>query len=667
MKLYRECWVSARADVGFMYVLVMAVIVIGKLAIADPTISVQEYVTCNSDLHPNSATFERNYVVAMKSISAQNDLHRFGVQKEGNDSNSIYALFQCREDLSHTDCSLCFSEARTQVSAKCTLYSGGRIYMDGCFLRYHTRSFFNQTMDAADTKICGSQKSIQPQSFLRSTQKLLNIITTQTLEKGDFSVGSTDGPSTKIYALAECWKTLSKPLCRDCILNASAKILSCSPSFQGQALNAGCYMRYDTSPFFNLTSQSAASTSGDYVRQLGKLIAWVADSPCLGLLIWRKKRNSHRLQQRLLQRNEAQNESGGQSFAILHSQLNFKYETLEIATNNFDPANKLGEGGFGSVYKGTLPEGREIAVKRLFYNTGQDVREFLNEVNLISGVQHKNLVKLLGCSVKGPERLLVYEYLANKSLDRFLFDATKNRLLDWGSRFDIILGIAMGLAYLHEGSEIRIIHRDIKPSNVLLDENLKPKIADFGLARYFAADQSHLSTGVAGTLGYMAPEYVVRGQLTEKADIFSFGVLVLEILSGKRNSSFIPAEATQSLLAVIWNHYQAEKVADIIDPNCNMEEALRVVQVALLCTQASATLRPSMSKVVQMLTNKEQKLPVPRQPPFVELQAASDQTFHLPYKFGASISEASINDVTLSVPQPRLLQHSKPRWDIPNP
>eukprot|EP01018_Ginkgo_biloba_P023652 Gb_13945 [translate_table: standard] len=287
---------------------------------------------------------------------------------------------------------------------------------------------------------------------------------------------------------------------------------------------------------------------------------------------------------------------------------------------------------YSNETKGTLPEGREIPVKRLFYNTGQDVREFLNKVNLISGIQHKNLVKLLGCSVKGPERLLVYEYLANKSLDRFLFDATKNRLLDWGSRFDIILGIAMGLAYLHEGSEIRIIHRDIKPSNVLLDQNLKPKIADFGLARYFAADRSHLSMELQEHC-YMAPKYVVRGQLTEKADIFSFGVLVLKILSEKRNSNFVPAEATQSLLAVIWNHYQAEKVADIIDPNCNMEEALCVVQVALLCTQASATLCPSMSKVVQMLKNKEQKLPVPRQSPFVELQAASDQSLfasHLP-------------------------------------
>eukprot|EP01018_Ginkgo_biloba_P008804 Gb_01656 [translate_table: standard] len=616
----------------------------GKLATADSSISVQQYATCNPDLRSDSATLDRNYAVAMESISAPNDLHRFGALQEGNEPNStVYVLFQCREDLSHTDCSLCFSQAKTQVSAKCTFYSGGRIYLDGCFLGFQSTAFFNQTLDAADTKICGRQKSIQGQSFLRSTQKLLNTITTQTLEKEGFSVGSIDGPSTKIYALAECGKTLSKPLCRDCLVNASAKILSCSPSFQGQALNAGCYMRYDTAPFFNLTSGGSKHTKLSII--LGTIATVAFMGVGLGLLIWRRKRNSRRLQQRLLQRNEAQNESGGQSFAIPNSQLNFKYETLEIATKNFDPANKLGEGGFGSVYKGTLPEGREIAVKRLFYNLGQDVREFLNEVNLISGVQHKNLVKLLGCSAKGPERLLVYEYLANKSLDRFLFDPTKNRLLDWARRFDIILGTAVGLAYLHEGSEIRIIHRDIKPSNVLLDENLKPKIADFGLARYFAADQSHLSTGDAGTLGYMAPEYMVRGQLTEKADIFSFGVLVLEILSGKRTK---PAEATESLLAVIWNHYQSEKVADIIDPNCNTEEALRVVNVALLCTQASATLRPPMSKVVQMLTNKEQKLPVPRQPPFVELQDASDQTFHLPYQFGASI-----NDVTLSVPQPR--------------
>eukprot|EP01018_Ginkgo_biloba_P008808 Gb_01662 [translate_table: standard] len=486
MKLYKRFCVTERAAIAFMYVLVISVIVIGKLATADRTISLQEYAICNSDLRSGSATFARNYVVAVESISAQNDLHRFGALKEGNDSNSVYALFQ------------------------------------------------------------------------------------------------------------------------DCLVNASAKILSCSPSFQGQALNAGCYMRYDTSPFFNLTSGGSKHTKLSII--LGTIATVAVMGVGLGLLIWRRKINSRRLQQRLLQRNEAQNESGGQSFAIPNSQLNFKYETLEIATKNFDPANKLGEGGFGSVYKGTLPDGREIAVKRLFYNMGQDVREFLNEVNLISCVQHKNLVKLLGCSAKGPERLLVYEYLANKSLDRFLF--------------------AVRLAYLHEGSEIRIIHRDIKPSNVLLDQNLKPKIADFGLARYFAAERSHLSTGVAGTLGYMAPEYMVRGQLTEKADIFSFGVLVLEILSGKRNT---PAEATESLLAVIWNHYQSEKVADIIDPNCNTEEALRVVNVAFLCTQTSATLRPPMSKVVQMLTNKEQKLPVPRQPPFVELQDASDQTFHLPY------------------------------------
>eukprot|EP01018_Ginkgo_biloba_P008794 Gb_20961 [translate_table: standard] len=375
MNLYTNCWIRARAAVGFMYVLVMSVIVMGKLATTDPRISLPEYAICNSDFHPNSATYEINYVVAMKSISEQTDLHRFGVQKEGNDSNSIHALFQCREDLSHTDCSLCFSQARTQLGAKCTVYSGGRIYMDGCFLRYQITWFFNQTVDAADTKICGSQKSIRPQRFLRSTQKLINNISTQTLEKESFSVGSTDGPSTKIYALAECWKTLSKPLCRDCLLNASAKILSCSPSFQGQALNAGCYMRYDTAPFFNLKShESAASTSaGSKHTKLSVILGTIATVAImgvgLGLLIWIRTRNSRPLQQRRLQRNEAQNESEGQSFHILNSQLNFKYETLKIATKNFDPANKLGEGGFGSVYKVMLEESAYLFFKLFFLSS----------------------------------------------------------------------------------------------------------------------------------------------------------------------------------------------------------------------------------------------------------------------------------------------------------
>ncbi|GFP98945.1 cysteine-rich receptor-like protein kinase 42, partial [Phtheirospermum japonicum] len=182
------------------------------------------------------------------------------------------------------------------------------------------------------------------------------------------------------------------------------------------------------------------------------------------------------------------------------SNLNFKYETLEKATNYFDLSRKLGQGGAGSVYKGTLPNGKTVAVKRLFFSTRQWVDEFFNEVNLISGIEHKNLVKLLGCSIEGPESLLVYEFVPNMSLEHYIFDNNKVRILSWKERYNIIVGTAEGIGYLHGGCEYRIIHRDIKNSNVLLDENFEAKIADFGLARCFAADKTHLSTGIAGTL-----------------------------------------------------------------------------------------------------------------------------------------------------------------------
>ncbi|XP_051119667.1 cysteine-rich receptor-like protein kinase 29 isoform X4 [Andrographis paniculata] len=218
------------------------------------------------------------------------------------------------------------------------------------------------------------------------------------------------------------------------------------------------------------------------------------------------------------------------------SGLFFKLEALQIATNFFSDLNQLGRGGFGPVYKGLLPNGQEVAVKKLSLNSRQGLREFTNEVKLLLRVQHKNLVMLLGCCVEGPEKMLVYEYLRNRSLDYFLFDRKKSPLLDWAKRFQMVKGIARGLLYLHEEAPERIIHRDIKASNILLDDQLNPKIADFGLARLFPGDETHLSTfKISGTLGYMAPEYAMRGYLSVKTDVFSFGILVLEIVSGRKN------------------------------------------------------------------------------------------------------------------------------------
>ncbi|MBA0823697.1 hypothetical protein Goarm_020412, partial [Gossypium armourianum] len=219
-------------------------------------------------------------------------------------------------------------------------------------------------------------------------------------------------------------------------------------------------------------------------------------------------------------------------------QKHFPFEILVAATKDFHPHQKLGEGGFGPVYRGKLDDGREVAVKKLSHSSRQGKKEFENEARLLARVQHRNVVNLLGYCVHGAEKLLVYEYVTNESLDKLLFKSNRKTELDWKRRYEIISGVARGLLYLHEDSHNRIIHRDIKAGNILLDDKWVPKIADFGMARLFPEDQTHVNTRVAGTNGYMAPEYVMNGRLSVKADVFSFGVVVLELISGQRNSSF---------------------------------------------------------------------------------------------------------------------------------
>ncbi|CAK9213211.1 unnamed protein product [Sphagnum troendelagicum] len=285
----------------------------------------------------------------------------------------------------------------------------------------------------------------------------------------------------------------------------------------------------------------------------------------------------------------------------------FPYNVLKVATKNFHMSNKLGEGGFGAVFKGLLPDGTEVAVKQLSVGSKQGNDEFLNEVMFITSVQHRNLVKLRGCCLKADERILVYEYLPNRSLSQALFDKEHALQLNWPTRLKIVLGTAQGLAYLHEGCRTRIVHRDIKASNILLDEDFTPKIADFGLARFFQDNQTHVSTRVAGTKGYLAPEYALRGQLTEKADVFSFGVVVLELVSGRSNFDLRLPLDTAYLLDWTWQLHEKKRLKDVMDPSLlegisySEEEALRVVTIALLCTQSEPTMRPTMTRVVAML------------------------------------------------------------------
>ncbi|XP_059660580.1 G-type lectin S-receptor-like serine/threonine-protein kinase SD1-1 isoform X2 [Cornus florida] len=295
--------------------------------------------------------------------------------------------------------------------------------------------------------------------------------------------------------------------------------------------------------------------------------------------------------------------------------------TVYAATNKFSSENKIGQGGFGPVYKGELPNGQEIAVKRLSQSSGQGPKEFKNEVILIANLQHRNLVRLLGCCIQGEERMLIYEYMSNKSLNNFIFDETRRKLLSWKKRFNIIMGIARGLLYLHQDSRLRIIHRDLKTSNILLDGEMEPKISDFGIARIFGGEQTEEKTKrVIGTYGYMSPEYAMRGHFSVKSDVFSFGVLVLEIISGQKNWGFCHPEHDFNLIGHAWKLWSEEKPMELMDKvleeSFSVNEVLRCVQVGLLCVQQRPEDRPSMSDVAFMLSNESTLLPQPKEPGF---------------------------------------------------
>ncbi|XP_052289584.1 G-type lectin S-receptor-like serine/threonine-protein kinase At4g27290 isoform X25 [Citrus sinensis] len=325
----------------------------------------------------------------------------------------------------------------------------------------------------------------------------------------------------------------------------------------------------------------------------------------------------------------------------------FELATISNATNNFSINNKLGEGGFGPVYKGTLVDGQEIAVKRLSKISDQGLKELKNEVILFSKLQHRNLVKLLGCCIHGEEKLLIYEFMPNKSLDYFIFDQTNSKLLDWSKRFHIICGTARGLLYLHQDSRLRIIHRDLKASNVLLDHDMNPKISDFGLARTCGGDKTEGNTNrVVGTYGYMAPEYASDGKFSVKSDVFSFGILLLEIISGKKNRGFYHSDNKLNLIGHAWKLWNEGMPSQLIDPciqgSFNLAEVIRCIHIGLLCVQQHPKDRPSMPSVILML-GSETVLPQPKQPGYLADRKSTRQDYS-----SSTPESCSTNTITIS-------------------
>nr|XP_043619925.1 G-type lectin S-receptor-like serine/threonine-protein kinase At4g27290 [Erigeron canadensis] len=328
--------------------------------------------------------------------------------------------------------------------------------------------------------------------------------------------------------------------------------------------------------------------------------------------------------------------------------LLFGLPTLIKATNNFSVTNKLGEGGFGPVYKGVLEDGQEIAVKRLAKASNQGLPEFKNEVMLISKLQHRNLVKLLGWCIKGDEKMLIYEYMPNKGLDTFIFDNNQSKLLDWSARYRIINGIARGLLYLHQDSRLRIIHRDLKVSNILLDADMNPKISDFGMARSFGGNQNEANTTrVVGTYGYMSPEYAGNGIFSIKSDVYSFGVLMLELVCGEKNRGFVHKEHSNSLIGHVWVLHKEGRSLELVAmcsyESINASQVLRSIHVGLLCVQRRPEDRPPMTSVIMML-GSENPLPSPQKPGFF-IETDIEDTTHSSSSCGTS----STNELSITM------------------
>ncbi|XP_010432720.1 PREDICTED: putative cysteine-rich receptor-like protein kinase 39 [Camelina sativa] len=433
-----------------------------------------------------------------------------------------------------------------------------------------------------------------------------------------------------VYMLMQCTPDITSQDCKTCLQDCVARFRELFWGRQGGEVNRpSCFFRWDLYPFHgafgNVTrvpapprppaQEKKSSITDEKGRRIGDsgIIAIVVVFTFIIILVFvafikvhARSRKSHNI----INGGAGYSDSDGQYM------LRFDLGMLLTATNEFSPENKLGQGGFGTVYKGTLFNGKEVAVKRLTKGSGQGDIEFKNEVSLLTRLQHRNLVKLLGFCNEGDEVILVYEFVPNSSLDSFIFDDEKRSLLTWELRYRIIEGIARGLVYLHEDSQLKIIHRDLKLSNILLDAEMNPKVADFGTARLFDTDVTRAETKrIAGTRGYMAPEYLNHGQISAKSDVYGFGVMLLEIISGERNKRF----EGEGLAAFAWKRWVEGKPEIIIDPflmEHPRNEIIKLIQIGLLCVQENATKRPTMSSVITWLGNESIIVPLPNAPAF---------------------------------------------------
>ncbi|XP_021293799.1 cysteine-rich receptor-like protein kinase 25 isoform X2 [Herrania umbratica] len=530
-------------------------------------------------------------------------------------------------------------------------------------LRYSNQNFFGKLELKPSLQLVNSLNISQQKQFLevlgRTTRNVTAKIANDRSGRRFATVESPFTSNQTIYALGQCTQDLSVADCNKCLEAAFAYFIPGNSGVKegGRVIFPSCNFRYELYPFYTVaaspTSPPGPGSKGKRNLPPGKIIGIVTATVAFVVLLiaafwsltWKRKKN-----QRAMEEQRAAND-----ITTVES-LQFDFGTIAAATNKFSHVNKLGEGGFGQVYKGILPSGQEIAVKRLSGRSGQGEKEFKNEVAVVAKLQHRNLVRLLGFCLEGDEKLLIYEFVPNKSLDCFLFGTQKRRELDWPTRYNIIKGIARGLLYLHEDSQPRIIHRDLKVSNVLLDREMNSKISDFGMARIFGVDEHQGNTSrIVGTYGYMSPEYAMHGQFSVKSDVYSFGVSVLEIISGKKNNSFHQVDGFEDLLSYSWKVWSDGTALELLDSTLREsyleDEVIRCMQIGLLCVQEDPAKRPTMTTIVLMLNSQILTLEAPQRP--ASFFRYKDEISIPPSQSPFLSMPSSINETSISETYPR--------------
>ncbi|KAF3777361.1 putative cysteine-rich receptor-like protein kinase 23 [Nymphaea thermarum] len=634
-----------------------------------PSSAISVSANCSPPASSNKvgSPFHRNLKALLSHLIVYAPVPGFYGETVGVGSSQVSGQALCRGDISDDVCWECIALASSKIQESCPNSRRAIIWLDHCQLRYSDENFAGK-VDVYD-RACepASDNASNPPSFYENLGILVANLTSlvkQSSPNRFFATGvSVLAEAKRIYALAQCVKDIPADQCGWCLQNSSSDIAGCFNGKQsGRILRGSCNLAFGVRPFFSGDPTVISLPQPSHGRKhwwIYVIISFVGvlllTTACAFCLVRRRKQNpgkvhvrfkgciSHRsnfkkkkvhildlLFLHVVLENQKQKEAtsidseSAKENEATYSLPQFSLRTVEGATDKFSRSNKLGEGGYGPVYKGKLPDGQEIAVKRLSGRTGQGLKEFRNEVELIAKLQHTNLVRLIGCCLENEEMILIYEYMPNKSLDFFLEDPESRALFDWEKRFNVIIGIARGMLYLHQDSRLSIIHRDLKASNVLLDKQLNPKISDFGLARIFSGVQGQATTSIiVGTLGYMAPEYAMEGVFSTKSDVYSFGILLLEIIGGQLDIRFHATHQGPGLVEHAWGLWREGKGTEFIDPvlkdgtTSTSDQILRCLHIAFLCIQEDPATRPSMSTVVLMLGNNSLDLPLPKQPALI--------------------------------------------------